>query len=84
MDAPVTFTSFTWTRYGTDDYFYAIENINDIYRKMPTIGEVNKVFCDTMCLLMTAKTKKEFQCERKKNFRGSICTTPKNGNREPL
>ena len=62
----MTFSKFKWARYGSDDYLYAIDHINDIYRKMLAIGEAKKVFRDKACPLMTAKSKKEFQCERTK------------------
>lgn len=33
MDSPVTFPSFKWAEFGTNDYFKAIDEINDVYRK---------------------------------------------------
>ena len=41
MDSPVAFLSFEWAGFGTDDYFYAIDKINEIYRKMVIIGKAN-------------------------------------------
>ena len=75
MHAPVTYPEFKWTRNGTDDYFYAIDQINDKYRKMLAISEAKKVFRDKTCPLMTVRSKKEFRCEQK-NFKGNIWSTP--------
>ena len=58
--SPVTFSSFEWAEFGTDDYFYAIDKINDIYRKSLILGKAKKVFRDKVCPMMTAKTKKKF------------------------
>ncbi len=60
MDSPVTFSSFKWAKFGTNDYFKAIDKINEVYRKMLMIGEAEKFFHDKVCPLMTAKTKDEF------------------------
>ena len=60
LDSPTTFPSFDWAEFGTDYYFYAIDSINEIYRKMLIIGKAKKVFRDKVCPMMTAKTKKEF------------------------
>ena len=49
-----------WTDIDSDEYFRAIEDINDAYRKMLSIGEADKVFQDKVCPMMTAKTKSEF------------------------
>ena len=65
MDSPVTFPSFKWAEYGTSDYFKAIEEINDVYRKMIVIGEAKKVFRDKVCPMITAKTKDEFKKARR-------------------
>ena len=66
MHAPVTYPDFKWAMNGTDDYFYAIDQINDMYKKMLAIGQAKKVFRDKTCPLMTARSKEEFRCERKK------------------
>ena len=65
MDSPVTFPLFKWAKYGTNDYFKAIDEINDVYRKMIRIGEAKKVFRDNVCPMMTAKTKDEFNKVRR-------------------
>ena len=65
MDSPVTFPSFKWAEFGTNDYFNAIDKINEMYRKMLTIGEAKKVFRDKVCPMMTAKTKDEFNKARR-------------------
>ncbi len=61
MDSPVSFPSFKWAKLGTNDYFKAIDEINDVYRKMLMIGEAKKVFHDKVCPMMTSKTKDEFK-----------------------
>ena len=61
MDSPVNFPSFKWAKHGTNDYFNAIDEINDVYRKMLMIGESKKVFHDKVCPMMTAKTKDDFK-----------------------
>jgi len=61
MDSPVTFPSFKWVQFGTNEYFKAIEEINDVYRKMLMIGKAKKVFRDKVCPMMTAKTKDDFK-----------------------
>ena len=61
MDSPVTFPSFKWVQFGTNEYFKAIEEINDVYRKMLMIGEAKKVFHDKVCPMMTVKTKDDFK-----------------------
>ena len=65
MDSPVTFPSFKWAEFGTNDYFNAIDKINEMYRKMLTIGKAKKVFRDKVCPMMTAKTKDEFNKARR-------------------
>ena len=84
MDSPVTFPSFKWAQYGTNDYFNAIDKINEMYRKMLTIGEAKKVFRDKVCPMMTAKTKDKFNKARRslnvkywKYTRTSKATLPK-------
>ena len=66
MDSPLTFPSFNWAEFGSSDYFKAIDEINDIYRKMLTIGEAKKVFRDNVCPMISAKTKDEFKKARKR------------------
>ena len=65
MDSPVTFPSFKWAKFGTTDYFNAIDKINDVYRKMLMIGKAKKVFHDNVCPMMTAKTKDDFKKAQK-------------------
>lgn len=65
MDSPITFPSFKWAKFGTNDYFNAIDKINEMYRKMLTIGEAKKVFRDKVCPMMMAKTKDEFNKARR-------------------
>jgi hypothetical protein len=66
MDSPVTFPSFKWAEFGTNEYYKAIDEINDVYRKMIMIGEAKKVFHDKVCPIMSAKTKDEFKKARKR------------------
>ena len=61
INSPVNFPLFKWVKFGTNDYFKAIDEINDVYRKVLMIGEAKKVFCDKVCPMMTAKTKDEFK-----------------------
>jgi hypothetical protein len=84
MDSPVSFPPFKWANFGTNDYFNAIDEINDVYRKMLVIGEAKKVFRDKVCPIMTAKTKDEFKKARRslnvkywKYTRTSKATLPK-------
>ena len=84
MDSPVTFPSFKWVQFGTNEYFKAIEEINDVYRKMLMIGEAKKVFRDKVCPMMTAKRKDDFKKARRslnekywKYTRTSKATLPK-------
>ena len=48
------------------EYFGAIKDINDAYKKMVIIGEAEKVFRDKVCPMMTAKTKAEFVKAKKR------------------
>ncbi len=57
MDSPITFPLFKWAEFGNNDCFEAIDEINDIYRKIITIGKAKKVLCDQVCPMMTDKTK---------------------------
>ena len=66
MDSPVTFPSFKWAEFGTNEYYKAIDEINDVYRKMIMIGEAKKVFHDKVCPIMSAKTKDKFKKARKR------------------
>ncbi len=54
------FTSFKLGKCGTNDYFKAIYEINDVYREILTIREANKVFNDPVCYMMMFKTKDLF------------------------
>ena len=60
LDSPVKHPEFKWTTTYSNEYFEIIEDINDAYRKMLSIGEAKKVFRDQVCPMMTAKTKNEF------------------------
>ncbi len=42
MDYLVSFPLFKWANFGTNDYFHAIDEINDVYRKMLMIGKAKK------------------------------------------
>ena len=44
LDSPVKPPKLKWTTIYSDEYFRAIEDINDAYRKMLSIGEADKVF----------------------------------------
>ena len=46
MDSPVTYPRFKWAKFGSNEYLQAIGEINDMYRKMITIGKSKKVFHD--------------------------------------
>ena len=61
MNSPVNFPSFKWAQFGINDYFKAIDKINEVYRKMLMIGKPKKVFCDKVCPMMTTRTKDEFK-----------------------
>ena len=61
MDSPVTFPKFKWAKFGTNNYFNAIDEINVVYRKMLMIGEAKQVFHDKVCPMMTSKTKEDFK-----------------------
>ncbi len=60
MDSSLEFPPFKWPDFGTDDYFKAIDEINDVYRKKEKIIKVKKVFSDQACPMMMDKTKDEF------------------------
>ena len=55
-----------WTTIYSNEYFGAIEDINDAYKRMLSIGEAEKVFRDKVCPIMTAKTKAEFVKTKRK------------------
>ena len=38
MESPVTYPRFKWAKFGSNEYLQAIGEINDMYRKMITIG----------------------------------------------
>ena len=65
MDSPVTYPKFKWAEFGSIEYLKAIDEINDMYRKMITIGESKKVFHDKVCPMISAKTQDEFKRERR-------------------
>ena len=57
----------------------AIDDINDLYRKMLRIGKAAEIFHDKECLMVTSKTKVEFIKHRdtmRRNYRNYI-KTPK-------
>ena len=60
LDSPAKPPKLNWTTTYSNEYFKAIEDINDAYRKMISIGKAKKVFRDKVCPMMTAKTKSEF------------------------
>ena len=66
MDSPVTCHKFKWAELGSNEYLKAIDEINDMYRKMITIGESKKVFHDKVCPMISAKTQDEFKRERRR------------------
>ena len=56
----------------------AIDDINDLYRKMLEFGKAAEVFHDKECPMMSTKTKKEFQKHRdsmRRNYRNHLNTT---------
>ena len=61
LDSSVDYPRFKWAPDGTNDYFEAIDDINEAYRKMIMIGGAKAVFRDKVCPMMTAKTKEEFK-----------------------
>ena len=66
MDSPVTYPEFKWAELGSNKYLKAIDEINDMYRKMIKIGESKRVFRDKVCPMILAKTQDEFKGERKR------------------
>ena len=66
LDSPVKPPKFKWTTSYSNEYFEATEDINDTYKKMLSIGKAEKVFCDKVCPMMTAKTKDEFMNIKKR------------------
>ena len=64
MKAKMPYPRFAWTEWGGNEYFRAIETVNDRYRKMLTIGKAGKVFRNAqggLCAMLSAKTKEQFQ-----------------------
>ena len=64
MNAKMPYPQFAWAEKGSDDYFHAIDTVNDRYRKMLAIGKATKVFRDAqngLCTMLSAKTKPQFQ-----------------------
>ena len=59
MDSPLELPQFKWTDMGTDEYFKAVEDINDAYIKILMTGKAEKVFWDQFCPMMTAKTRED-------------------------
>ena len=43
IDSPTTFSFFEWAEFVTDDYFYTIDSINEIYRKYSSLARQIKV-----------------------------------------
>ena len=66
MDSPVTYPEFKWAELDSNEYLKAIDEINDIYRKIFTIDEWKKVFHDKVCPMISAKTQDEYKRERKR------------------
>ena len=79
LNSNIKYPDFTWTDVGSEEYLNAIDDINDLYRKMLEIGKAAEVFHDKECPMMSAKTKKEFQKHRdsmRRNYRNYL-NTPK-------
>ena len=49
MDSPVTYPRFKWAKFNSKEYLQAINEINDMYRKMIMIGKSREVFHDKVC-----------------------------------
>ena len=64
LNSNIKYPDFTWTDVGSEEYLNAIDDINDLYRKMLEIGKAAEVFHDKECPMMSAKTKQEFQKHR--------------------
>ena len=64
LNSNIKYPDFMWTDVGSEEYLNAIDDINDLYRKMLEIGKAAEVFHDKECPMMSAKTKKEFQKHR--------------------
>ena len=56
MDSPVTYPEFKWAELGSNEYLKAIDEINDMCRKMITIVESKKVFHDKVCPMTVSYT----------------------------
>ena len=79
LNSNIKCPDFTWVDVGSEEYLNAIDDINDLYRKMLKIGKAAEVFHDKECPMMSAKTKKEFDKHRdttKRNYRNYV-KTPK-------
>ena len=61
LKSHIKYPDFTWADVGSEEYLNAIDDINDVYRKMLKIGKAVEVFHDKKCPMMSAKSKKDFQ-----------------------
>ena len=79
LNSNIKYPDFTLVDVGSEEYLNAIDDINDVYRKMLEIGKAEEVFHDKEFLMMSAKTKKEFDKHRetmKRNYQNYL-KTPK-------
>ena len=68
MDSVPNYPKFDWVEKDTEEYYDAIDTINECYRKMLKIGKARAVFReakDDVSNLLKAKTKKEFLTAKK-------------------
>ena len=60
----MTYPRFKWAKFNSKEYLQAINEINDMYRKMIMIGKSREVFHDKVCPMISAKTRNEFKTAR--------------------
>ena len=78
LNSNMKYPDFTWVDVRSEEYLNAIDDINDVYRKMHEIGKAVEVFHDKECPIMSAKTKQEFQKHRdsmRRNYRNYLKTS---------
>jgi len=61
LNSNIKYPDFAWTDVGSEEYLNAIDDIDDMYRKMLEIGKAAEVFHDKKCPMMSAETKQEIQ-----------------------
>ena len=64
LNSNIKYPDFEWAVDGSKEYLDALNDINDMYRKMLRIGKATEAFHDKECPMLTAKTKKDFQKHR--------------------